>query len=92
MKTFKILLALAEEDPGSLTVIQSTLEHERYQVTVEATGALETGRIPVDNFDLAITDLSAFLEKAKELNPEIMAILVLGKWQQWNDRDPIWIP
>jgi len=77
MKTFKILLALAEEDPHSLTVIQSALEKKGYQVIAEATGEPETGRIPVSNFDLVITDLLAVLEKAKELNPEIMAVLVL---------------
>ena len=77
MKTFKILLALEEEDPHSLTVIQSTLEKKGYHVTAEKTGEPETWRIPVSNFDLVITDLLADLEKAKELNPEIMAILVL---------------
>ena len=77
MKTFKILLALAEEDSQNVTIIQSVLEKKGYQVTAATMAELETGRMEVCNFDLMITDLLAVLERAKELNPEIMAILVL---------------
>jgi signal transduction histidine kinase len=77
MKKVEILLALSEEDLHSLRVIQSALEKKGYQVTTEARSGSTTERIPVNDFDLVITDLLAVLEKAKELNPEIMTILVL---------------
>jgi signal transduction histidine kinase len=77
MKKVEILLALSEEDLHSLRVIQSALEKKGYQVTTEARSGSTTERIPVNEFDLVITDLLAVLEKAKELNPEIMTILVL---------------
>ena len=78
MKKYEIFLALAEEDPHSLMVIQSALEKKGYQVTTEESSGFTTERISVDNFDLVITDLLAVLEKAKELNSEIKAILVLA--------------
>ena len=78
MKKVEILLGLADEDPHSLMVIQSALEKKGYQVTTETRDESTTERIPVNDFDLVITDLLAVLEKAKELNPEIMAILVLA--------------
>lgn len=78
MKKFEILLALAEEDPHSLMVIQSALEKKGYQVTTETRSGSTGERIPVNDFDLVITDLLAALEKGKELNPEIMTILVLA--------------
>jgi signal transduction histidine kinase len=59
-------------------VIQSALEKKGYQVTTVERSGFTTERIPVNNFDLVITDLLAVLEKAKELNPEIKAILVLA--------------
>ncbi len=77
MKTFKVLLALAEEDPQNLTVIQSVLERKGYRVTAATTEELETGKMEVRHFDMVITDLLAVLERAKELSPEMMAILVL---------------
>jgi signal transduction histidine kinase len=78
MEKVGILLALADEDPHGLRIIQSTLEKKGYGVTTEARNESATKRIPVNDFDLVITDLLAILEKAKELNPEIMAILVLA--------------
>ena len=77
MKKVEILLALAEEDPHGLMVIQSVLEKKGYRVTTETASGSNTEGIPVYDFDLVITDLLAVLEKAKELNPEIIAILVL---------------
>lgn len=77
MKKVEILLALTEEDPHSLIDIQAALEKKGYQVTGETIPASAEVRIPVNNFDLLITDLLTFLEKARELNPRIMAILVL---------------
>jgi len=78
MKKVEILLALADEDLQGLRVIQFALEKRGYQVTTETKDESFTERIPMSDFDLVITDLLAVLEKAKELNPEIMAILVLA--------------
>jgi signal transduction histidine kinase len=78
MKKYEILLALAEEDPHSLMVIQSTLEKKGFQVTTAEWSGFTTERIPANDFDLVITDRLTILEKAKELNPEIMAILILA--------------
>jgi signal transduction histidine kinase len=78
MEKYKILLALAEEDLHSIMAIYSALEKKGYQVTTEARSGFTMERIPVNDFDVVITDLLAVLKKAKELNPEIMAILVLA--------------
>ena len=78
MKQVGILLALAEEDLHSLMVIRSALEEKGYQVTTETRAESTRERMVFNDFDLIITDLLAVLEKAKKLNPEIMAILVLA--------------
>jgi signal transduction histidine kinase len=78
MKKVKILLALAEEDPQDLMAIQSALGKKGYQVTTETGDESAEERIPIDEFDLVVTDLLTVLEKAKERNPRIMAILVLA--------------
>ena len=78
MRKVEILLALADEDPHSLMVIQSTLEEKGYRVTRETRDESTPDRIRINDFDLVVTDLLTVLEKAKELNPEIMAILVLA--------------
>jgi len=78
MKQVGILLALAEEDLHSLMVIRSVLEEKGYRVTTKTRAESTRERMPFNDFDLIITDLLAVLEKAKELNPEIMAILVLA--------------
>jgi len=78
MRKVEILLALADEDPHGLMVIQSALEEKGYQVTPETRDESTTERIPINHFDLVVTDLLTVLEKAKELNPGIMAILVLA--------------
>jgi len=78
MKKYEILLALAEEDLHSIMAIHSALENKGYRITTEARSGFNTERIPINGFDLVITDLLAVLEKAKELNPKIMAILVLA--------------
>lgn len=77
MKKVEILLALAEEDLQSVRTIHSALEKMGYQVTTDAKSGFTTKRTPLKELDLVITDLLPVLEKAKELNPEIMAILVL---------------
>ena len=78
MRKVEILLALADEDPHSLMVIQSALEEKGYRVTRETKDESTPKRIPTNEFDLVVTDLLTVLEKAKELNPGIMAILVLA--------------
>ncbi|MBP1695833.1 MAG: sensor signal transduction histidine kinase [Deltaproteobacteria bacterium] len=78
MKKVEILLALAEEDPQGLTVIQSALEKKGYLVTTKTGDESAAERIPINEFDLVVTDVLTVLEKAKELNPRIMAILVLA--------------
>jgi signal transduction histidine kinase len=77
MKKVEILLALAEEDPQGLMVIRSALE-KKYQITTETGDESALERIRINKFDLVVTDLLTVLEKAKELNPRIMAILVLA--------------
>jgi signal transduction histidine kinase len=78
MREAKILLALADEDPHRLMVIQSALEKKGYHVTVETGDESTPERAPVPDFDLVVTDLLTVLEKVKALNPGIMAILVLA--------------
>jgi len=78
MRKVEILLALAGEDPHGLMVIQSALEKKGHRVTTETREESTTERIPINHFDLVVTDLLTVLEKAKELNPGIMAILVLA--------------
>jgi signal transduction histidine kinase len=78
MKKVKILLALADEDRHSLMVIQSALEEKGYQVTIGTSDESTTDKIRTHDFDLVVTDLLTLLEKAKELNPGTMAILVLA--------------
>jgi signal transduction histidine kinase len=78
MKKVEILLSLADEDPHHLILIQSALEKNGYRVTTETKDESATEKIPIYEFDLVITDLLTVLEKAKESNPEIRAILVLA--------------
>ena len=75
-KKYEILLTLSEEDPYPPVAIEFVLEEKGYQVTTLGGGlAIET--LERKEFDLVITDLLVVLQKAKELDPEIMAILVL---------------
>jgi len=78
MRHVRIWLALADEDPHGLKIIQSTLEKIGDRVTTETQDGPAAEKIPVNDFDLVITDLLSVLEKAKELNPGVMAILVLA--------------
>jgi signal transduction histidine kinase len=78
MGKVKILLALADEDPHGLRVIQSALDKRGYQVATEPRDESTPEKIPINDFDLVVTDLLTVLEKSKEWNPGIMAILVLA--------------
>ena len=75
-KKYEILLTLSEEDPYPPVAIKFVLEEKGYQVTALG-GSLAIETLEKKEFDLVITDLLVVLQKAKELNPEIMAILVL---------------
>lgn len=77
MKKYKILLAL-EEDSHGLLAMQSALEKMGHQIATKTRSQSTTEGIPGKDFDLVITDLLPVLEKAKELNPETMAILILA--------------
>ncbi len=76
VKKVDILLTLSEEDHPPVT-IKPLLERRGYQVAVLG-GSLAFEALGKKHFDLVITDLLAVLQKAKELNPEIMVILVLA--------------
>jgi signal transduction histidine kinase len=76
MKKYEILLSLSHEDPHHLMAIRGALEDRGYYITTVDSGSAP-GILHKRDFDFVITDLLTVLEKAKELNPEIMAILVL---------------
>jgi len=77
MKKYEILLAQSEENLYHPILIRGTLEKEIYQVTTEIGSGPSIEIFSKKEFDLVITDILAVLEKAKELNPETMAILML---------------
>jgi hypothetical protein len=90
MKQYEILLALAEEDLHSTMAIYPALEKKGYQITTEARSDFNTERIPVNDFDLVITDLLAVLEKAKEFNLLLMIICLNPlDCQNWKCGSPI---
>lgn len=76
MKNHQVLLALVEEETCHPMAMGSDLEHKGYRVTV-VKGDTAFGILHEKDFDVVITDLFTVLEKAKELNPTIMGILVL---------------
>jgi signal transduction histidine kinase len=81
-KKYDILLTLSEEDPYPPVAIKFVLEDKGYQITMLGKDlAIEV--LKKKKFDLVITDLLVVVEKAKELNPEIMAILVLTTRCEW---------
>lgn len=82
-KTYKILLV--DDDLLILQSISSTLEHEGYRVTTAANGEAAIELMKESNFDLILTDLVmepvdgiGVLKKAKEINPEIIVIILTG--------------
>ena len=77
MKKYEILLAQSEENLYHPILIRGTLEKEIYQVTTEIGSGPSIEIFSKKEFDLVITDILAVLEKAKELNPEIMTIFML---------------
>lgn len=82
-KTHKILLV--DDDLLILQSISSTLEQEGYRVTTAANGDKAIELMNNSNFDLILTDLVmepvdgiGVLKKAKEINPEIIVIILTG--------------
>jgi response regulator RpfG family c-di-GMP phosphodiesterase len=77
MKKYEILLAQSDENPYHPIILQRTLEEKGYHVTTVSGSGPGIEWLGKKDFDLVITDLLVVLEKAKELNPEMMAILIL---------------
>jgi len=77
MRKHEILLAQSEVNPYHPMILQRALEERGYQVTTALGSGPGIELLGRKNFDLVITDLSVVLEKAKEINPETMAILML---------------
>lgn len=83
MKKYSILLV--DDDPYILTGIGQNLESEGYQVTTAESGEIALEHLQTAAFDLVITDLVLdtidgiqILKKAKQINPEIMVIILTG--------------
>lgn len=75
-KKYDILLTLSEENTSPPAAIQLALEQRGYQVAPLA-GNQAIEALEKKDFDLLITDLLPVLQKAREQNPEIMAVFVL---------------
>jgi DNA-binding response OmpR family regulator len=78
MKTYEILLAQSDEDAYHPALIRWTLQKKGYRVTTTSGNGSAVEILRKNDFDLVITDLLGVLEKAKELNPENTAILMLN--------------
>ena len=83
MRENKILLV--DDDPSILEIIGSGLEREGYHVTTADSGKAAIELINEEEFDLVITDLVmepidgiGVLKKVKEINPEIMVMILTG--------------
>jgi response regulator RpfG family c-di-GMP phosphodiesterase len=77
MKKYEILLAQSGENSYHPMILERTLEEKGYQVTTVSGSGSGIEALGKKDFDLVITDLSVVLEKAKEVNPEMMTILML---------------
>jgi len=77
MKKYEVLLAQSDGDSFLPSTIRWTLERMGYQVTSVLGSNPGIEVLSKKSFDLIITDLVVVLEKAKELNPESMAVLML---------------
>lgn len=77
MGKHEVLLALSDEETCHPMTMGLALENKGYQVTA-ARGDAAVGILREKDFDVVITDLFGVLEKAKELNPATMGILVLA--------------
>jgi len=70
-------ILLVDGDPESLHAECKVLENMDYHVITATNGETAMKELKKGNFDLVITDHSAVIEKAKEMNSETMAILML---------------
>jgi DNA-binding response OmpR family regulator len=77
MKKYEILLALSEEGTHLPSALRWSLEEKGYHVMTTLGSNPGMEMLLKESFDLVITDLPLILERAKELNPESMAILML---------------
>jgi signal transduction histidine kinase len=75
MRDYQILLV--NGDPQSLNAECRALENMDYLVTTAIDGEAAIEELNKKDFNLVIMDLTTVLEKAKEMNPETMAILML---------------
>jgi response regulator RpfG family c-di-GMP phosphodiesterase len=77
MRTYEILLAQSDENPYHPSILRWTLEAKGYQVKAVLGNDPAIEILGKKNFDLVITDLLGVLERAREVNPEGMTILML---------------
>jgi DNA-binding response OmpR family regulator len=84
-KLRKYSILLVDDDPYILTGIGQNLESEGYEVTTAESGEIALEHLQTAAFDLVITDLVLdtidgiqILKKAKQINPEIMVIILTG--------------
>ncbi len=78
-------ILLVDDDPLIISAIEKVLEKKGYQITSADSGEKAVELLKKTFFDLVITDLMMkhidgmqVLKKAKELHPEIMAIIITG--------------
>ena len=79
------LILLVDDDPGILIGIGKSLKAKGYNVSTANSGEKAIAMLQEHTFDLVITDLVMegiggldVLKKAKEVDPEIMAIVLTG--------------
>jgi signal transduction histidine kinase len=72
-----VLLAVSDDEACHPMTMGLSLGNKGYQVTA-ARGDAAVGLLREKEFDVVITDLFAVLEKAKQLSPATMGILVLA--------------
>ncbi len=83
MRKYSILLV--DDEPSITAIIGSDLEEEGYEVTTADSGERAIELLNQSSFDLVITDLVmeavngiGVLKKSKEINPEMMVIIITG--------------
>jgi len=74
MKTHEALLALSDVEPHDIAAIRLAFEKEGCNVTTAANGDSTTEALPLERFDLVITNLLDILRKVKRARPDTVAI------------------
>jgi signal transduction histidine kinase len=77
MKKHEILLALSDHERHDPMAVILALQEKGYEVTAAGKSEPAVNMLHEKDFDLVITDFLIVLEKAKETNPKIMALLIL---------------